>query len=146
MLHKPADAWEQYVKNNLLRLYGEYLGKSIVSNSPKWQGQVEHLILLAEQDFYSLTSMMETVFSRWDAKHLEQAKDWVKQAEHLYPRTLLLKSDYDAKFFYLKGFMLFQSGEKDAAAQLFRKSVAIYNNPENRAKRMLKKLKETAGQ
>lgn len=145
LLHKPADAWEQYVKNNLLRLYGEYLGKSVISNSPKWRGRVEHLILLAEQDFYSLTSMMEMVFSRWDAKHLEQAKNWVQQVEHLRPHTLL-KRDDKAKIPYLKGFVLFQSGDKDAAARLFRKSLAIYNNPENRAKRMLKKLEETAGQ
>ncbi len=61
--HKPADAWEQYAKNNLLRLYGEYLGKFIISGDPKWRGKVEHLIQLAEQDFYSLMSMMETVVS-----------------------------------------------------------------------------------
>ena len=146
LLREPADAWERYTRNNLFRLYGDYLGKFIIYNNPELLGWVEHLIRLAEQDFYSLTSMMETVFLRWDAKHLEQAKDWVKQAEHLYLRTLLLKIDDDAKFFYLKGFVLFQSGDKDAAAQLFRKSVAIYNNPKNRAKRMLKKLEETAGQ
>ena len=146
LLRKPADAWELYAKNNLLRLYGEYLGKSIISNSPKWQGRVEHLISLAEQDFYSLISMMETVFSRWDAKHLEQAKSWVKQAEHLRFRELLLKRDDEAKFFYFKGFVLFQSGDKDAAISMFRESVAVYNNPENLSKGMLKKLEETADQ
>jgi len=146
LLHEPADAWERYTRNNLFKLYGDYLGKFIISNNPELRGGVEHLIRLAEQDFYCLTSMMETVFLRWDARHLEQAKDWVKQAEHMYLRTLLLKRDDDAKFFYLKGFVLFQSGDKDAAAQLFRKSVAIYNNPKNRAKRMLKKLEETTGQ
>ena len=142
---EPADAWEYYTKNNLLRLYGEYLGKSIVSNNPKWQGRVEHLIRLAEQDFYSLTSMMETVFRRWDARHLEQAKSWAKQAEHLRPRALLKRDDV-AKFLYLKGFVLFQSGDKDTAISVFRESVAVYNNPENMSKKMLKKLEETADQ
>ena len=108
-------------------------------------GAVEHLIPLAEQDFYCLMSMMEAVFLRWDARHLEQSKNWVKQAEHLRPRALLKRKD-EAKLLYLKGFVLFQSGDKDAAAQLFRKSIAISNNPENRAKRMLKKLEETADQ
>lgn len=142
---EPADAWEHYTKNNLLRLYGEYLGKSIVSNNPKWQGRVEHLIRLAEQDFYSLTSMMEAVFRRWDARHLEQAKSWAKQAEHLRPRALL-KRDDEAKFLYLKGFVLFQSGDKDTAISVFRESVAVYNNPENMSKKMLKKLEETTDQ
>ncbi len=145
LLREPADAWELYTKNNLLGLYGDYLGKFIASNNPEWLGRVEHLIPLAEQDFYCLMSMMEAVFLRWDARHLEQSKNWVKQAEHLRPRALLKRKD-EAKLLYLKGFVLFQSGDKDAAAQLFRKSVAIYNNPENRAKRMLKKLKETTGQ
>ena len=146
LLRKPADAWERYTRNNLLRLYGDYLGKFISSNNPEWQGWVEHLVPLAEQDFYTLTSMMEAVFLRWDAEHLEQAKGWVKQAEHLRLReSLLLKRD-ESKFLYLKGFVLFQSGDKDAAAPLFRKSVAIYNHPENRARRMLKKLEEAAGQ
>ena len=140
--HEPADAWEQYTKNNLLRLYGEYLGKSIVSNNPKWEGRVEHLIELAEQDFYSLTSMMETVFLRWDAKHLERAKRWAKQAEQLRPNALL-KRDDKAKFLYLKGFAFIQSGDKDAAVSAFRESVDVYNNPENLSKRMLEKLEET---
>ena len=143
LLREPADAWELYAKNNLLRLYGDYLGKFISSNNPEWLGRVEHLIPLAEQDFYCLMSMMEAVFLRWDARHLEQSKNWVKQAEHLRPRALLKRKD-EAKLLYLKGFVLFQSGDKDAAAQLFRKSIAISNNPENRAKRMLKKLEETA--
>ncbi len=143
---EPADAWEQYVKNNLLKLYGEYLGKSIiVSNNPKWRGRVEHLIQLAEQDFYSLTSMMEAVFHRWDARYLDLAKGWAKQAEHLGPPALL-KRDDKAKFLYLKGFVLFQSGDKDAAISVFRESVAVYNNPENMSKKMLKKLEETADQ
>ena len=145
LLHKPADAWEHFLKNNLLTFYGDYLGKFINSNNPEWRGWVEHLIELAEEDFYSLTSMMETVFSRWDAKHLEQAKSWMKQAERLRLQALLKRED-EAKFLYLKGFVLFQSGDKDAAAPLFRKSVAIYNHPGNRAKTMLKKLEETAGQ
>ena len=140
--HEPADAWEQYTKNNLLRLYGEYLGKSIVSNNPKWESRVEHLIELAEKDFYSLTSMMETVFLRWDMKHLERAKRWAKQAEQLHPRALL-KRDDEAKFLYLKGFAFIQSGDKDAAISAFRESVDVYNNPENLSKRMLKKLEET---
>ena len=142
---EPADAWEQYVKNNLLKLYGEYLGKSIISNNPKWRGRVEHLIQLAEQDFYSLTSMMETVFHRWNARHLDLAKGWAKQAEYLRSRALL-KRDDEAKFLYLKGFALFQSGDKDAAVSVFRESVAVYNNPENMSKKMLKKLEETADQ
>ena len=143
--HEPADAWEHYTKNNLLKLYGEYLGKSIVSNNPKWRGRVEHLIQLAEQDFYSLTSMMETVFRRWDARHLDLAKGWAKQIEHLGPPALL-KRDDKAKFLYLKGFVLFQSGDKDAAISVFRESVAVYNNPENMSKKMLKKLEETPDQ
>ena len=146
LLREPADAWERYARNNLLRLYGEYLGKSIISNDPKLLGRVEHLIRLAEQDFYALTSMMEEVFLRWDAKHLEQAKSWVKQAEHLrFREPLLIKRD-KSKFLYLKGFVLFQSGDKEAAVPLFRKSVALYNHRENRARRMLKKLEEAAGQ
>lgn len=140
---EPADAWEHYTGNNLLGLYGAYLGKSIISNNPKWRGRVEHLIQLAEQDFYSLTSMMETVFRRWNARHLEQAKGWAKQAEYLRSRALL-KRDDEAKFLYLKGFALFQSGDKDAAVSVFRESVAVYNNPENMSKKMLKKLEETA--
>ena len=112
MLREPADAWERYARNNLLRLYGDYLGKFISSNNPEWQGWVEHLVPLAEQDFYTLTSMMEAVFLRWDAKHLEQAKGWVKQAEHLRLReSLLLKRD-ESKFLYLKGFVLFQVATK----------------------------------
>lgn len=142
---EPADAWEHYTKNNLLRLYGAYLGKFIISNNPKLREQAEHLIQLAEQDFYSLTSMMETVFRRWNARYLEQAKGWAKQAEYLRPHALL-KRDDEAKFLYLKGFVLFQSGDKDAAVSVFRESVAVYNNPENRSKRMLKKLEGTADQ
>ena len=142
---EPTDAWEHYTRNNLFRLYGDYLGKSIISNNPKWLQRVEHLIQLAEQDFYSLTSMMETVFRRWDAKHLERAKSWAKQAEHLRPGALLKKDD-KAKFLYLKGFVLFQSGDKDAAISVFRESVAVYNNPENMSKKMLKKLEENPDQ
>ena len=140
---KPADAWEHYTRNNLLRIYGAYLGKFIISNNPKLRGRAEHLIQLAEQDFYSLTGMMETVFRRWNARYLEQAKDWVKQAEHLRPHALL-KRDDEAEFLYLKGFVLFQSGDKKAAVSVFRESVAVYNNPENRSKRMLRKLEGTA--
>ena len=69
MLHEPADAWEQYVKDHLLRLYGDYLGKFISSQQTRsGRGRVEHLIPLAEQDFYSLTSMMDTVFSAMGGK------------------------------------------------------------------------------
>ena len=143
---EPTDAWEHYTKNNLLKLYGGYLGKSIISNNPKWQGRVEHLIRLAEQDFYSLTSMMETVFRRWDARHLDLAKGWAEQAEYLRSRALLLKRGDEAKFLYLKGFVLLESGDKDAAISLFRESVAIYDYPENMSKRMLKKLEKSAGQ
>ncbi len=65
------------------------------------------------------------------------------KAEQLGPPALL-KRDDEAKFLYLKGFALLKSGERDGAVSAFRESVAIYNNPENKSRKMLRKLEETA--
>ena len=134
------DRWVQFRRNKLLYLYGGFLGYAVLSRNDVLLERTRLLVQLAEQNYYSLTGMIEVLMKHGSTPHWSQVQEWLNRSEQLKDETL--DKERNGRHHYLRGFLAYQLGDWERAKQEFRKSVEWYNHPENSAKAALEKLEE----
>ncbi len=134
----PNDRWERSRSNKLIYSLGKYLGLAVLSGDATFLKRLQHALALAEQNFYSLMSMAETLLEHGEASHYAQIEAWLEQAKPLQDETL--GKERLARFLYLQGFLRHRRGETEEARALFKESRAIYPHPENASINALRQL------
>ena len=136
----PEDRWERFRRNKLLYLYGDFLGYALLGGG-RVAATAEPLVKEAEQNFYSLTGMIEVLMQHGKQRFLPQVKAFLAQAEELRDETL--DKERTARFYYLRGFAAFLEGQAEVAISEFETAYRIYPHPENAAGNALKQLGRT---
>ena len=141
--HPFQDRWEQQRRNQLIYGFGTYLGLAVLSGHATLLKRLQRPLALAEQNFYSLTSMTEVLLEHGNTSHYAQIEEWLEKAARLQDETL--SKERLARFLYLRGFLHHRMGETEAAEALFEASRAAYPHPENAAINALQQLHAAPG-
>ncbi len=133
----PEDRWERFRRNKLLYLYGDFLGYALLGGG-KAQATAAPLVQQAQENFYSLTGMVEVLLQHGRQRFLPEVRAFLTQADGLRDETL--DKERSARFHYLLGFTSFLEGKTEAAIAEFETAYRIYPHPENSAITALKQL------
>jgi hypothetical protein len=139
--HEP-NAWVAFHRNELRRRYAVLLGQSMPRGKPLDERRKRHLAALS-QDFYGALGLAEGLLANEQGHAPGIVNDLLNRARDLMPSDV--PRMYQSKFFYLRGLLRLDVGDKQGARQDLESAVFGWPWPDNRALDPLRDLYRAAG-
>ncbi len=138
---RPTHRWEQLFLDKRMGEFGLYLGYLVVVSDKDTQSmkRLEPSLLVAEQNYYSLSSLTSVVLKHGGAEYNSRIADWLEKMRPIAVPASENASDA-AYFLYMQGVLQHRLGDDDKARAFFRESWRTHSQPGNPSIEALKHL------
>jgi hypothetical protein len=137
-----SNAWIAFHQNELRRRYAVLLGQSMPRGQPLDERRKRHLAALS-QDFHGALGLAEGLMANDQGYSAGVVHELLNRARDLMPSDAA--RPYQTKFFYLRGILRLEFGDKRGAVQDLETAVTVWPSPDNRALVPLEDLYRAAG-
>lgn len=129
--------WVAFHQDELRRRYALLLARQLDHGAARDERSKRHLALLLE-DFYGALGIAEGLMASDHGYAPAQVADALQRAGRLMPSDAT--KAHRASYFYLRGLLRLDQGDKAGAIRDFQTSLEVWPSPDNRAHRPLKDL------
>jgi tetratricopeptide (TPR) repeat protein len=131
------NAWVAFHQDELRRRYASLLAQRLQHGKPPDERSARHLALLLN-DFYGALGIAEGLLTSGHEYAPAQVADALDRAARLMPSDAT--KAHRASYFYLRGALRLDQGDKPGAIRDFQTALQIWPSPDNRARRPLQDL------
>ena len=139
---REPNAWIAFHRDELRRRYAVLLGQSMPRSRPAEERSKRHFAALSS-DFYGSIGLAEGLILNGEGYSAGVVGRLLERARDTIPGDV--PKAYRSKFFYLRGVVRLDLGDKTGAIQDFETAVQAWPSPDNRAVTPLKDLYREAG-
>src|ERR1700694_3152462 len=139
---KETKAWAAFLQGELRRRYGALLARTMSRTQPPDERTRRHLVALSE-DFYGALGVAEGLMANKAGYSAGTVGAFLDKARDLMPSDVV--KEHQARFFYLRGALRADLGDKRGAIEDFETALSIWPTPNNPAMTPLEDLHREMG-
>ena len=149
------DRWNRHLHDRLMQQFGEYIGYMVLAevNDPAWGSRRENMVSAMQDQYFGLIGMAEMLIKYGTAAHLPTVQQWLDRADALIGETLSkealgrhsMSKEMLGRHYYRRGYLAFRLGQRGQARELFHRSLAMHDHPDNPSRPALKMIRDSDG-